>query len=143
MRKFFLQLILLLAFPAMLFAHSAMNRFWGEVPVDMLLSGDVLVVKTLTVPEGVTLTIEPGTTVRFEGTKGGVNRILVRGMLVAAGTAGKPIRFVPKSKESGPWYGIEFQGSGRGRLERCVLEGASAGIKDPSKKAVAKDVSFK
>jgi len=134
--------IFLLSFPSALFAHSAMDRFWGEVPVDMLISGDVLVVKTLTVPEGVTLTIDKGTVVRFEGSKDGINRIVVSGRLIAVGTSERPIMFIPKSPGSGPWYGIEFRG-GTGRLEHCVFEGAAKGIRDPAGKAAVKDVSFK
>jgi hypothetical protein len=130
-------------FPAAALAHSGMNRYWGEVPVDMLLSGDVLVVKTLTVPEGVTLTIEPGTVVRFESAKDGGNKIVVKGRLVAVGLPGSPIRFIPKGTDSGPWSGIEFQGKGEGRLERCHIEGASKGVVDPGKRAVVKDVTFK
>lgn len=129
--------------PAAALAHSALNRYWGEVPVDMLLSGDVLVVKTLTVPEGITLTIEAGTVVRFEGTKDGGNRILVKGRLVAVGLPGKPIRFIPKGADSGPWYGVEFQGKGEGRIERCVFEGASKGVVDPGKRAKVKGLTFK
>ena len=133
---------LLVLLPIVAFAHSATNRFWGEVPVDMLLSGDVLIVKPLVVPQDVTVTIEPGTVVRFEKTRSGDNRIVVRGRLVAAGTAGKPIRFVPKDKSSGPWYGIEFAG-GSGRVEHCVFEGATKGVDDPAGKAVLKEVTRK
>ena len=123
------------------YAHAAMDRFWGEVPVDMLITGDVLVVKTLTVPEGVTLTIAPGTIVRFEKSEGGNNRIVVKGKLVAAGMSRDPIRFIPKSKDSGPWYGIEFIGEGRGTLVHCVVEGASHGVVDPGGHASLKDVT--
>jgi hypothetical protein len=136
-------LFLILAFPVVVFSHSAMNRFWGEVPVDMLLSGDVLVVKTLVVPEGVTLSIEPGTVVRFERSPGGGNRIVVEGRLVAVGTGEKPIRFIPKDKGSGPWYGVEFRVGGGGRIEHCVFEGASAGVMDPDRKAIVRDTNFK
>ncbi len=131
-----------LLLPALAYAHSATNRFWGEVPVDMLLSGDVLIVKPLVVPEDVTLTIDPGTVVRFEKTKSGDNRIVVKGKLIAAGTGAKPIRFIPKDKASGPWYGIEFAG-GSGRVEHCVFEGATKGIDDPAGKAVLKEVTRK
>ncbi len=132
-----------LIFSGIAYAHTAMNRFWGEVPVDMLLSGDVLIVKPLIVPEGVTLTIDPGTVVRFERSSKGDNRITVRGRLVAAGTKDKVIRFVPKDASSGRWQGIEFEGSGTGRIENCAFEKASRGITDPGRKARVKSVSFK
>ncbi|MGA2192811.1 MAG: hypothetical protein ABSG42_05460, partial [Nitrospirota bacterium] len=127
MKKYLIAAAIVLSVSAAAYGHNAMNRFWGEAPVDMLLSGDVLIVKTLTVPEGVKLTIDPGTVVRFEGSDGGTNRIVVRGELSAAGTKEKPITFMPKAKGSGPWYGIEFQGAGRGSLSHCVIQGASAG----------------
>jgi hypothetical protein len=133
---------LLLLFPVLAFAHSATNRYWGEVPVDMLLSGDVLIVKPLVVPEGVTLTVEPGTVVRFEKTKAGGNRIVVRGTLVAAGSVGRPIRFIQKDKSSGPWYGIEFAG-GSGRIEHCVFEGATKGIDDRAGRVSTLEVTYK
>jgi hypothetical protein len=143
MKKFLLFLILVFGFSAAASGHSAMDRFWGELPVDMLLTGDVLVVKPLIVPEDVTLTIGPGTVVRFEKNKDGGNRIIVRGELIARGSREKPIRFVPKDNDSGPWYGVEFQGAGHGRLEHCVVVGASAGIKDPGKKAAIREVVFR
>jgi hypothetical protein len=133
--------IAILGISGLAFAHGAMDRFWGEVPVDMLLSGDVLIVKPLIVPEGVTLTIDPGTVVRFEKFSGG-NRIVVKGKLVAVGTKDKLIKFIPKDKGSGPWYGIEFVDSGRGRIERCLIQGATDGIRDPRKGATTKDVNF-
>ncbi len=136
-------LVLVLGFSGVAFAHNALNRFWGEVPVDMLLTGDVLIMKPLIVPEGVTLTIDPGTVVRFERTPAADNRITVRGRLVAAGAKGKAIRFIPKDGSSGPWRGIDFEGGGTGRIENCVFEKASKGITDPGRKAVVKDVSFR
>jgi hypothetical protein len=136
-------LFVVIVFPVVAFSHSAMDRFLGEVPVDMQLSGDVLVVRTLVVPEGVTLTISPGTVVRFEKSADGGNRIAVEGRLVAVGTREKPIRFIPKDKGSGPWYGVEFRAGGRGRMEHCVLEGASAGVKDPGGRAALRETYFK
>ncbi|HLB25899.1 MAG TPA: hypothetical protein VJM83_06185 [Nitrospirota bacterium] len=143
MRRVLASLTLLLGFAGAAFAHSALNRFWGEVPVDMLLSGDVLIVKPLVVPEDVKLTIDAGTVVRFEKSRDGGNRIIIRGELVAAGTKEKPIRFVPKDGASGPWYGIEFAGPGRGRIERCIFEKASAGLHDPHGRVQVRDVSFR
>jgi len=114
--------------PALALAHSAMDRFWGEVPVDMQISGDVLVTKELVVPPDVTLTVEAGTIVRFERSKGAVNRILVRGGLIAAGTADKPIKFMPKDGSSGKWQGVIFEKGATGRMEHCIVEGATSGV---------------
>lgn len=142
-KKVGLALLLTLFLSGVAFAHTAMNKFWGEVPVDMLLTGDVLIVKPLVVPEGVTLTIDPGTVVRFERSPKGDNRITIRGRLVAAGARDKVIKFMPKDRSSGPWRGIEFEGDGTGRIEKCIFEKASKGITDPGRKAFVKDVSFR
>ncbi len=53
-------LVMVLIFSGVAFAHTAMNKFWGEVPVDMLLTGDVLIMKPLVVPEGVYPDYRPG-----------------------------------------------------------------------------------
>ena len=143
MKKIFLLIISFSFISAAAFAHSAMNRFWGEVPVDMLLTGDVLIVKPLVVPEGVTLTIDLGTIVRFEKSAKADNGIVVKGALVAVGTREKPIRFIPKDAAAGPWRGIEFHGAGRGRIEFCSFENASDRITDPGKRATIKAVTYK
>ena len=143
MKKILLPLILTLGFAVAAFAHSPMNRFWGEVPVDMLLTGDVLIVKPLIVPEGVTLTIDPGTVVRFEKSAKADNGIVVKGALVAVGSREKPIRFIPKDAAAGAWRGIEFRGAGRGRIEFCSFERASGRIIDPGKRAAVKAVTYK
>ncbi|MBI5695047.1 MAG: hypothetical protein HZC51_04780 [Nitrospirae bacterium] len=142
MTRLLVTVALVLAVTAPAIAHTASNRFWGEVPVDMLLSGDALIVKPLVVADDVTLTIEPGTVVRFEGSKDGGNRIVVKGRLVAVGTKGKPIRFIPKDAKCGPWYGLEFAAGGGGRIENCIIEGATKGIVDEGKKVSVKGVSF-
>jgi hypothetical protein len=143
MKRIAVILYLMVLVPSLVRAHSALNRFWGEVPVDMLITGDVLIVKPLVVPEDVTLTVEPGAVVRFEKTPGGDNRIVVKGRLVAVGAPGREIRFVPKDEASGPWLGIEFQPGSSGRVERCIIAGASRGIVDPGRRAAVKDAVFR
>jgi len=130
-----------IAISSLAYAHSPMNRFWGEVPVDMELGGDVLIVRTLVVPEDVTLTIEPGTIVRFEDT-GGDNAIVVRGRLVAAGTPDGVIRFIPKDEKTGPWRGIVFEG-GSGILTNCEITGSTDGVVDAGNKVVQKGVDVR
>ena len=131
--------LLVLCFSAPALAHSPMNRFWGEVPVDMDLSGDILIVKTLTVPKGVTLTIEPGTIVRFEPSAS--NSIVVSGRLVAVGTKDKPIQFIPKDGK-GFWRGIEFTQGGKGNIENCVFLHAKKKIIGAGRGVILKGVKF-
>ena len=62
------------------------------------------IMNELTVPGGVKLTILPGTTVLFpEGA-----RMVVRGRLLAEGTADEPIRFT-RAVNSGRWRGVQFR----------------------------------
>ncbi len=140
MKKFVPALLLILCLSTPATAHSPMNRFWGEVPVDMDLSGDILIVKTLTVPEGVKLTIEPGTIVRFEPSEN--NGIVVSGELIAVGTKDRPIQFIPKDGK-GFWRGIEFITGGKGRIEDCIVEHAQKKIIGQSGKIVIQNVKFK
>jgi len=141
--RILLLIIAVVAIPVAAFAHSAMDRFWGEVPVDMTISGDVLVTRPLTVPRDVTLTIEPGTVVRFEGSENSDNRIVVEGRLVASGTGKDPIRFVPKDDSSGRWYGIEFRAGSSGMLEHCVIEGSVNGVRSAGPEVGISDVEVK
>ncbi|MHB8173553.1 MAG: hypothetical protein ACYDFU_03715 [Nitrospirota bacterium] len=139
MRKIILSVFVFLCFSGIALAHSPMNRFWGEVPVDMDLSGDILIVKTLTVPACVKLTIEPGTIVRFEPSE--TNSIVVKGELIAIGTKTKPIRFIPKDGK-GFWRGIEFTPGGRGNIEDCLFLHARKRIIGAGGKVILKDVRF-
>jgi hypothetical protein len=107
----------------------------------MLITGDVLIVKPLIVPKDVTLTIDPGTVVRFEDTGGG-NAIIVHGMLVATGSTDSRIVFMPKDDKAGPYRGIVFEG-GSGVMMNCDVVGATEGIYDPGGKVRLVDVEVK
>ena len=134
-------MILIASAPAV-WAHSALNRFWGEVPVDMMISGDVLVVKPLIVPVGVTLTIDKGTTVRFEKSAAGDNRIVVKGGLIVVGDKAAPVRFIPK-EPGGKWQGIIFEAGSRGLMQNALIEGSIKGIVAPPKGVLKKDVEVR
>jgi parallel beta-helix repeat protein len=76
---------------------------------------------------GVTLTIEPGTTVQFERTFDG---LYVEGTLVARGTPGNPILFTSDdpAKQPGQWRVISFRATAgtNSVMENCVVECAAA-----------------
>lgn len=96
-------------------------------------SGEVVVAADLMVAPGATLAIEPGTVVRVvkaESSKtlphflAPENEILVRGRIVARGTAAAPIRFVPADPaDRHGWQGIYFEGDGPSVFEHVEIAG--------------------
>lgn len=101
---------------------------------DTTWRGEVQVEGAVTIAPQTTLTIEPGTVIRFRRTVAGAAAgplLLVEGRLVARGTAEAPVRFtsVFPDPQAGEWRGIVLLGSGKNNsLEYCQIEGASAGI---------------
>jgi hypothetical protein len=86
---------------------------WTAENGPYLISGDV------TVPQGVALIIEPGTTVYFYQDA----RLLVRGRLLAEGTDTHRIRFTRVPQSRGTWKGIQFVDTERdNRIAYAVLE---------------------
>ncbi len=86
------------------------------------------VYQSVTVPSGVTLTIEPGVVVRFAGPYG----IAVTGILGAQGTAGNPISFTSgqASPSPGNWTSIRLSGaeSSASQLSHCTIGYADSGL---------------
>jgi hypothetical protein len=75
-------------------------------------TGAIVTVKAIddrseTIDKGVTLTVEPGVVVRFDGNTG----LVVRGKLVAVGNAARPITFSGTSPTPGSWRGIPMEGT--------------------------------
>jgi hypothetical protein len=86
---------------------------------------------TITVAPQATLTIEPGTVIRFA--RSGADpaadgALLVFGRLVARGSAERPILFVAATPGT-TWQGIVFLGSDKKNLlEHCRVEGAATAV---------------
>ena len=83
--------------------------------------GPYTILGKVMVPEGVTLTIEAGTEIRF----GGVYHVQVYGTLLALGEDGNPILFSSDkaSPAMGDWNGIYFyEGSDDSVLSYCTIE---------------------
>jgi parallel beta-helix repeat protein len=115
----------------------------GVVRQDTTWSGDVLVMSDVLVPDGVTLTIAPGTRVMFaasESTKiepmflSMQCELLVRGALIARGAKDRPILFMPapeglndKKPARGDWGGVIFDGA---PASRSVLSHAELTMAD-------------
>ncbi len=106
----------------------------GLLTHDTTWSGEVLVTETVVVPEGVTLTIEPGTVVKFRhyrGYKEGkVGLIVQGGTLKAVGTPTQQIWFTSDAEDpiNGDWAGITLVETDGSRFDYAIVEYAEIGI---------------
>jgi len=98
----------------------------GVIKKDTTWSGVVIVASDVLVPEGVTLTIAPGTKVLFAMSDSSKiepmflsmqTELLVRGKLMAQGEKDRPVRFGPatdaadgRKPQRGDWGGVIFDG---------------------------------
>ncbi len=101
----------------------------GTIASDTTWSGTVRITGNVTVSNGVTLTILPGTRVLFDGKY----MIKVFGRMVAVGTSSQRISFYPvEENPSGiSWNGIIFQGGIKDEistLEYCDIRDANIGV---------------
>ena len=101
---------------------------------DVNWRGEVLITGVLTLAPQATLTIEPGTVVRF-GVRGAADAaevmLMIQGRIVAMGTERNPILFTSRFAQpiSGDWQGLVLLGSEkRNVLENCRIEGAETGL---------------
>jgi hypothetical protein len=106
---------------------------------------EIIILESVTVPAGKTLTIKPGVTVKgnFLNPANGNQpnfgnvRLIVQGTLQAAGTAENPIAFTSFKKDRG-WAGILLQ-SQENHIAHAVVERASTGIEVASGASVTVD----
>ena len=114
---------------------------------DTVLRGEVLVEGGLTVAPQATLTIEPGTVIRFRRTDisaGGGAALVVRGRILANGNGEKPVLFTSANDGSATgWDGIVLLASDKKNLlERCQVEGAEIGCEALFSNLTMKHVQF-
>ncbi|HEY6000332.1 MAG TPA: right-handed parallel beta-helix repeat-containing protein, partial [bacterium] len=113
----------------------------GQLAQSETWSGDIWLAGDLVVPAGVTLTLAPGTTLRFAAGQddqgmGGDSRLgelIVRGNLVASGTEGNPILLTSSSASPGrgDWQGVRVEANTSGQtvdLTHCTIEHAVTGV---------------
>jgi len=137
------KLILLLHLPFLPVVVAAQDEYTisrsGIIKQDQIWRGTVHVTGPTTVPEGVTLTIEPGTVVRFkhgcpyEGYLSKNKRASLKiadGTLKAIGTPEKQICFTSDRKDpiNEDWAGISFAYSTGNELKYVIVEYADIGI---------------
>lgn len=118
----------------------------GSITADATWAGRLIVDDMVTVEAGATLTVRPGTEIRFAAAGG----LTVKGVMRAEGTADKPILFLPAAEGREPWAGIllgtapapsvlrscritrakaiEIGGEGEHHIEGCEISGGLVGI---------------
>lgn len=128
---------LLLMAVASLMILSSCEKEPIEPNVDTVLVGTLTENKTLTsdkvwtlkgyvyVPEGITLTIEPGTVIKSDISEKGALTIERGGKIMAEGTEDKPIVFTSgqSSPQSGDWGGVVILGRARTNQGEPTIEG--------------------
>lgn len=122
----------------------------GAVASDSVWSGAVTVVGQAVVKKGATLTIEPGTTVRFawldeDGNGIGDGELNVEGRLVARGTAERPIVFTSARERPAPkdWTYVMISTSRDSVVEHCLFEYAFTGLQVHLSSAVVRASRFR
>lgn len=109
-----------------------MVKLSGMITADRTLTADheYLVSENVAIPQGVTLTIEPGTVLRFNSNTGISNS----GTLIADGTPEKPIIMIPN--ESGYWKGINYA-----TLRYCKISRSMPGYRSLYENCVLSDLT--
>ena len=120
---------------------SSLPTTSGSLTDDETWSGTVTLTGDITVPDGVTLTIEPGTQVRAmalnDDQGGGTDtsriELIVNGVLSAAGTEGSPIVFTSNSGNpaGGDWTGIRLVPGSNGAdlsMSHCTVRYCETGV---------------
>ena len=136
MRGFLLTMLLTLLCSCPLWAANAPLRLdKAYLEADTTWSGTVILSGQNVVRRGVTLTIEPGTVVKFawtdeNGDDIGDGELTVEGRLIAKGTAGQPILFTsakenPRAKD---WTFVQISVSKNSLVEHCIFEYAFSGL---------------
>jgi len=111
---------------------------------DTVWRGEVLVEGVLTVAPQATLSIEPGTVVRFRRQGSQAPLLVVQGRLVATGTKEAPVIFTSNFADpaAADWQGIMLLGSEKKNLlENCRIEGAQTGLEAIFSSVTLKNVS--
>jgi Right handed beta helix region len=115
---------------------GSISDIGGTISESTTWSGEVLVASSIYVPKGVTLTIEPGTVVRFKHYRGYTNpgarlSMRIEGTLKAVGTASDPIWFTSDAPDpqNGDWSMLRLvSASSSSEIRFAILEFAQQGL---------------
>jgi len=102
-------------------------------------SGKIVLHDVVTIPTTATLTVQPGTEIRFSE-----NALLaIEGRLLAKGTAAQPIAF--RSAKGGAWPGLSFsQGNREGsELSNVTIDGAATALSITGAKVIIKSSTLR
>jgi len=143
--------LMLLALPAIATAGPLTYRGESTLWADTLWSGEVLIDGIVTIAPEVTLTIAPGTIVRFTRFDSnaddiGEHELFIQGRLLAQGRAGEPIRFTSMETvpRAGDWGAINMMASqAENVLEHCEVEYAYRGFHAHFARARLQDSTFR
>jgi hypothetical protein len=110
--------------PAVIYGDQVLSE-------DTVWRGEVLVEGVVVVAPQATLTVEPGSVVRFRRKAAQAPLLVIEGRIVATGTRETPILFTSNflAAAAGDWQGIMLLGSEKKNiLENLRVEGAETGI---------------
>lgn len=103
-----------------LYVFRKLGTFAGTINVNTRWSGTITVTDNVSVSSGVTLTVDPGTVVKFALGK----NLTVNGTLQANGTSQQPITFTASGTS---WNGIYFAQGSTGTLNYCTINKLTGG----------------
>jgi len=98
---------------------------YGPLPSSTTWQGNIVITNNVTVPLLGSLTILPGTVIKFRIGPGGVpNKLIVNGSLHAVGTTADSIYFTSEAENpaGNDWYGIDVMSGGIANLQYCALD---------------------
>jgi len=121
----------------------------GLLATDTVWSGAITVVGQVVVKKGATLTIQPGTTVRFawadeDGNAIGDGELAVEGRLIARGTREQRITFTSAREQPAPkdWTFVIISTSRESAIEYAVFEYAFTGLQMHLSSATVRNCRF-
>lgn len=107
----------------------------GILTRDEVWSGEILITEAVIVPKEVTLSIEPGTVVKFRHFRGykelwKKTSLIIEGTIKAIGTPEKQIWFTSDADEplNGDWGGIHLENTGNSEFNYVIVEFGEMGI---------------